>query len=153
MVLDGGRVIASGPAVDLLSDPALVPIFGAGEAGALISGRVGARAADGLTRVETAGGPVFLTGRLPGEGSRIRLRIRAQDVMLATAPLAHVSALNLLDARVETLTAEGDAGMIVVLRLGEERMLARITRRSAAALDLAPGHAVQAILKTVALAG
>ena len=153
VVLDGGRVIASGPAVDLLSDPALVPIFGAHEAGSLIVGRVGARAADGLTRVETAGGPVFLTGQLPAEGSRIRLRIRAQDVMLALAPLEGVSALNLLAARVESLSPEGDAGMVVVLRLGEERMLARITRRSAKALELAPGHEVQAILKTVALAG
>lgn len=153
VVLQAGQVVASGRTEALLSDPALVPIFGSGEAGALIAGRVGARAADGLTEVETAGGPVFLPGALPPQGSAIRLRIRAQDVMLAVGPVIGISALNLLDAVVESLAPEGEAGMIVVLRLKQERLLARVTRRSAAALGLKPGLPVQAILKTVALAG
>lgn len=153
VVLDQGRVVRAGPAVDLLSDPALVPDFGTGEAGAVIAGRVLAREADGLTRIATAGGPVFLPGRLPPPGSALKLRIRAQDVMLALSPPQGLSALNLLAVRVESLLPEGEAGMIVALRLGEERLLARITRRSAEALALVPGLEVQAILKTVALAG
>jgi molybdate transport system ATP-binding protein len=153
VVLQAGQVVAFGPTEALLSDPALVPIFGSAEAGALISGRVGPRAADGLTEVATAGGLVFLPGALPVQGSAIRLRVRAQDVMLATRPVSGISALNLLKAVVESLTPEGEAGMIVALRLGEERLLARVTLRSAEALGLAPGLAVQAILKTVALAG
>ena len=152
VVLKAGQVVASGKAEALMSDPALVPIFGSGEAGALIAGRVGARAADGLTEVETAGGPVFLPGVVPPQGSAIRLRIRAQDVMLALGPVTGISALNLLAAVVESLAPEGEAGMIVVLRLGDERLLARVTKRSADALRLRPGLPVQAILKTVAVA-
>lgn len=153
VVLEAGRVVAQGDVTQLLSDAALVPILGASEAGALILGRVGTQDGDGLTRVETAGGPVFLPGVRALPGATIRLRVRAQDVMLATAPLEGISALNLLAAEVESLSPEGEAGMIVRLRLGEERLLARITRRSATALALRPGVSVQAILKTVALAG
>jgi molybdate transport system ATP-binding protein len=153
VVVQEGQVVARGKAETLFSDPRLVPIFGSGEAGALIAGRVGARAADGLTEVETAGGPVFLPGALPAQGRAIRLRIRAQDVMLAVGPVSGISALNLLEAVVESLIPEGEAGVIVVLRLREERLLARVTRRSAEALGLAPGTRVRAILKTVALAG
>ena len=101
---------------------------------------------------------MFLPGVLAGLGSAIRLRIRAQDVMLAVGPVSGISALNILAAVVEALTPEGEAGMIVVLRLGpqpltSERILARVTRRSAQVLGLQPGLCVQAILKTVALAG
>ncbi len=153
VVVEAGRVLAQGPAGAILSDPALVPVFGSSEAGALLSARVGAREADGLTRVETAGGPVFLPGDLPPAGSPIRLRIRAQDVMLALGEVRGISALNLLQARVESLSPEGEAGQIVVLTVGKERILARVTRRSAQALGLHPGLGLRAILKTVALAG
>lgn len=153
VVIEAGRLVRAGPAVDLLSDPALVPVFGSSEAGAVIAGRVIAREADGLTRIATAGGPVYLPGALPPPGTGLKLRIRAQDVMLALALPQGLSALNLLAVEVESLVPEGEAGMIVALRLGEERLLARITRRSAEALGLRPGLPVQAILKTVALAG
>ena len=156
VVMRAGSVVAHGPTEALLSNPALIPIFGNGEAGSVIKGKVGARESDGLTRIETAGGPVFLPGQMPAQGSPIRLRIRAQDVMLAKGPVIGISALNLLSVRIEALVPEDTAGMVVVLNLGdagEERLLARITRRSAEALDLAPGQTVQAILKTVALTG
>jgi molybdate transport system ATP-binding protein len=42
--------------------------------------------------------------------------------------------------------------VLVRLELGGEALLARITRRSAQALDIAPGLAVFAVVKTVAVA-
>jgi molybdate transport system ATP-binding protein len=41
---------------------------------------------------------------------------------------------------------------MVRVRVGEEVLLARITRRSAGALDLGPGKAVFAVLKAVSVA-
>jgi molybdate transport system ATP-binding protein len=43
-------------------------------------------------------------------------------------------------------------GIIVSLAVGTERLLARITRRSAQALDIGEGRAVWAIVKAVAIA-
>jgi molybdate transport system ATP-binding protein len=42
--------------------------------------------------------------------------------------------------------------VLVRLSLGPEFLLARLTRRSALALELAPGVAVHAVLKSVAVA-
>lgn len=153
VVLEAGRVVAQGPVAEILSDPALVPVFGAGEAGSILPATVAGPAGQGLTQLDTPGGAVFLPGSLPPPGTGLRLRVKAQDVMLALGPVPGISALNLLSATVDSLTPDGEAGMIVTLRLGPVPLLARITRRSAEALALRPGLPVQAILKTVALAG
>jgi molybdate transport system ATP-binding protein len=54
-----------------------------------------------------------------------------------------------------TVTACGSArgpGAIIQLRAGDDMLLARITRRSALALELSPGVDCFAILKSVAVA-
>ena len=51
----------------------------------------------------------------------------------------------------EVKTGEGP-GAVVQLRAGQDLLLARLTRRSVAALDLKPGVAAHAVLKSVALA-
>jgi len=55
------------------------------------------------------------------------------------------------------LVADADVGrqpdLAVGLRLGDERLLARVTRRSGEALGLAPGREVFAVIKTVAIDG
>ena len=48
---------------------------------------------------------------------------------------------------------EGDGpGMIVQLQCGQDKLLARITRRSATAMGLCPGKALFAVIKSVAVA-
>ena len=84
-------------------------------------------------------------------GTALRVRIRARDVILATAPPNGISALNVLAGRVEALVPIEEAALEVQLRLGVERLLARVTRRSGAALGLAPGGEVFAVIKTVAI--
>ncbi len=60
VVLEAGRLRRIGPAAEVLSDPEIAPVLGLREAGALISARLVAQEADGLSRLETAAGPVFL---------------------------------------------------------------------------------------------
>jgi molybdate transport system ATP-binding protein len=79
------------------------------------------------------------------------VRIRARDVILATTPPTGISALNVLAGRVEAVVPIEDAAFEVQLRLGDERLLARVTRRSGAALSLVPGREVFAVIKTVAI--
>ena len=59
--------------------------------------------------------------------------------------------MNVLAGRVEEVVPIEDAAFEVQLRLGEERLLARVTRRSGAALGLVPGREVFAVIKTVAI--
>ena len=82
----------------------------------------------------------------------MRVRIAAQDVILSRVRPEGLSALNIL-AGVVTGVRTGDGpGALVQIALGEAFLLARITRRSAEALGLAPGVAVHAVLKSVAVA-
>ena len=84
-------------------------------------------------------------------GQPLRVRVRARDVILASARPERISTLNILAGTVEALVPVGDEAVEVQLRLGSEHLLARITRRSSAALGLAPGRAVFAMIKSVAI--
>ena len=151
VLLDQGRVTAAGPVADILSDPVRAPGFGLRQAGGLLTARVVGPDGDGLTRLDTAAGPVWLPGLAAPPGAGVRLRILAQDVTLATQRPDHISALNILPALVRDVTETEDAAL-VRLTLGSDPLLARITLRSARALDLRPGRPVFAILKAMAVA-
>ncbi len=151
VLVEGGRLVAAGPVASVLASPEATRGLDPREAGAVIRARVAGVEADGLTRLETAGGPVFVPGLAATPGRMLQLRVPAQDVMLALAPPAGISALNVLAVRLRELRPEG-AAVLAVLDLGEDILLARVTARSAAALALAPGQRLFAVLKTVALA-
>jgi len=63
-----------------------------------------------------------------------------------------LSALNILRGEIAELRPGQGPGMLVVLAMGEERLLARLTRRSVEALGLEPGQSCHAIMKSVAVA-
>ncbi len=151
-VIEAGRLAALGPAAKILSDPATAPLLGLRDAGAVLTARIAAHEADGLTRLETLVGPLWLP-RIAGEpGRSVRIRIAAQDVMLSRARPEGLSALNILPATVSVIHEGQGPGVLVRLDLGAEFLLARLTRRSQLALGLQPGVAVHAVLKSVAVA-
>ena len=149
VALAGGRVAASGPAQTVM--PQLYHDDTDGGESALIEVEM-VRPDDGygLSLLRSGGGGEW---RLPAidapAGARLRVRVRARDVMLAREKPKDISALNVLAARVESV-AEGDGPQALVrLDHGGEVLVARVTRRSAAALELAPGAEVFAIVKSV----
>ncbi|NBZ87932.1 molybdenum ABC transporter ATP-binding protein [Stagnihabitans tardus] len=151
VVIDRGRIRAEGRLEEILSDPDLAPLIGLTEMGAVIEAEVAETAPDGLARLITPGGPLFLAVQA-APGARLRLRLAAQDIILSHARPEGLSALNILTARILRLNS-GEGSVLVQLGMGESRFLARVTQRSAQAMDLRPGQEVHAILKTVALAG
>ncbi|WP_136637172.1 molybdenum ABC transporter ATP-binding protein [Pseudooceanicola onchidii] len=152
VLMDRGRVVRTGPAADLLADPTLAPIFGPRMAGAVLPGRIAAQHDDGLTEIAVSGGRLFLPATAGAPGDPLRVRIAAQDVMLALDRPENVSALNILSATVTEVQPGQGPGVMVQLRAGDDLLLARITRRSADALGLRPGTPCFAVLKSVAVA-
>jgi molybdate transport system ATP-binding protein len=150
--MEDGRYTRAGPAPDLHSHPAAAPALGLREAGAILPARLAAQEEDGLSRLDTGAGPLLLPRVDAPIGSDLRLRILAQDVMLATRRPDGISALNILPAVVRDIREGGGPGALIRLTAGSETLLARITRRSAAALGLAPGREVYAVLKAVSVA-
>ncbi|WP_295536643.1 molybdenum ABC transporter ATP-binding protein [uncultured Thioclava sp.] len=151
-LLEDGHLRAFGPARDVLADPGAAGGFGGRAAGALISGRVVAQDSDGLARVETAGGAIFLEAPSAPIGAQLGLQIHGADVTLALARPEQVSALNILRVTVLEIGAPDGPSVFVQLALGEERLLARLTTRSVAALGLRAGLECHAMIKAVSLA-
>lgn len=152
VLLDRGRVTRTGPVAEVLSDPEAAPGLGLREAGGVLTATVEQHDADGLTRLATSAGPLWLPRIAAPPGQSLRVRIEAQDVILARARPEGLSALNILPATVLQVRLGDGPGALVQLRLGDEAILARLTRRSVAALGLAPGVACHAVIKSVAVA-
>lgn len=152
VLLDAGRVRASGLLAELLTRPDL-PLSQADTAAAVIEARVAEIDTDyGLTWLDSAAGRIALAAAGFAPGTPLRLRIAARDVGLALTPPAGTSILNCLPARVTAVREHGPAQVMVHLDAGGAPLLARITRKSCAALGLAEGTPVQALIKSVAVA-
>ncbi|MBE7245547.1 MAG: molybdenum ABC transporter ATP-binding protein, partial [Actinomycetospora chiangmaiensis] len=84
VVLEAGRVAAAGPAEAILRRADLVPVHEA-EAGALLDMLVADRDAQtGLTRLTGNAGQLLVPGLSRPAGTRLRIRIPARDVLVAT---------------------------------------------------------------------
>ena len=106
-----------------------------------------------LSRVAFAGGELQVRDSGAAVGRTVRLRVLARDVSLALEPTGS-SILNCLPAIVEDHAADDHPAVVIVrLRLGNVPLLARLTRRSAAMLELTAGKAVRVQIKTVGLIG
>lgn len=152
VVLENGRVARSGTAEAVLSDPGAVRQLGLREAGAVLPATVARHHDDGLSELSVSGGSLFLPQVPQAVGTHTRVRILAQDVMLSLDAPRNVSALNILPAQIlEVKTGDGP-GVIVQLQCGQDRLLARVTRRSMAAMNLKPDMRVHAVVKSVSIA-
>lgn len=155
VLMEAGRVVADGPLAETLSRLDLHLPLGQ-EAGVVLDGVVGERDTQWhLARLDLhGGGTASIWARDQGlaVGHAVRLRVLARDVSLTRAPQTGTSIANQLPATVEAIADdEHPASALVRVRVGGAPLLARVTRRSAHALELAPGMPVWAQVKTVAL--
>ena len=149
IVLQAGRVLRAGSVAEVLVDPLAMRSIGLAEAGAILTATVVAHEDDGITRLTCSAGPLFVPQVAAAIGTRLRLRVLAQDVMLARTRPEGVSALNMLPATIVAVRGGDGPGVLVELRAGDDMLLARITRRSAENLSLGPGVACFAIVKSL----
>ena len=152
VLLDAGRILRAGSVAEVFSDPNTAFFVGLRDAGSVIEARVAAQDDDGLTQLQTSAGPIWLPRINAAMGAQVRVRIAAQDVIVALTRPKGLSALNILPATVSALRLGDGPGALVQLRVGEDLLLARITRRSANVLGLTIGSPVFAVLKSVAVA-
>jgi molybdate transport system ATP-binding protein len=152
VLISGGRVHAVGPVREVMGRAELYPLAGRFEAGAVLGVRIAAHDPHwNLTELIGDFGKLTVPRLDAPVGAALRVRIRARDVILAITRPTGISALNVLAAEVERLVSIEEGALEVQLRLGGERLLARVTRRSGEALGLAIGREVFAVIKTVAI--
>lgn len=152
VVTHDGKVAACGPVGTVLSQPAAVPLVGVRAAGAVITTKVAGRLLDdGLTELVFSGGRLVLPGILGVLGQTVRIRIPAQDVILAKTAPKDMSALNVLPVTITQIEQGRGPGVAVGLQAGTDHLLARVTRRSALRMELAVGQQIYAIIKATAV--
>ena len=152
VVLNAGRVQASGPVKEVLTDLSS-PVLPGEEAGALLDGVVVERSADWqLARVAFDGGSLWLRDSGVPLDRPVRLRVLARDVSLAAEEPRATSIQNICPCVVEAIVPDHHPSQVLVrVRCGSAVLLARITRRAQHALGLTPASQVWAQVKSVAL--
>ena len=159
VLLDGGRVRAEGPMTDMMTRPDL-PLAHSDHAGTVLLARASeAMEGDELNALQLSCGRLLLmprtTDRALPPNKRVRVSVMARDVSLSLDKPLHSSVLNILSARVIELEPDGPGQVLVSLDISPEgpptRLMARISQLSARRLEIAPGQAVYAQIKGVAM--
>jgi molybdate transport system ATP-binding protein len=151
VVLSEGRVAASGSASEILRHTNLFRQTGLAEAGALIEAQV-LRHEDGfgLTVLQARAGTLTVPLLDHAVGTRMRVRLRARDIILSLQEPKGMSALNVLPGLISSIEESEGASVDVELDCGGDALVARVTRKSVAELGLRPGLRVHAIIKSIA---
>ena len=152
VVMNEGRIVAEGSLfdvtarLDLFTGKHLLP-------GAVLQAEIASHdAAHGLTELAFDGEILVVPRIVRPIGDKVRIRIDADDVMLALTRPEGVSANNILPATVTAIREDGP-NADVQLRLRGALLVARITRRSLERLGLKPGTDVFALIKSVTVGG
>src|SRR5262249_27527809 len=134
VLLDRGKVIASGPLADVLADVRL-PMARSPEAATVVEAVVNAfDSRYGLTEMTVNGETLVVPGQVGKRGDVRRIRIAAADISLAPDRPSRTSILNVIPARVKDVQGVDDAQVNVMIGIGHRvsgaRLLARISRRA-----------------------
>jgi len=152
VVLDSGRVAAQGPLVETLARIDF-PLCAGKDRAVVLDGVVAERdEAWHLMRVEFSGGALWTRDRGISLGRRVRLLVPSGGVSLCLERHEDSSILNNLPGRVEAILDGDHPGLSLVrVRIGECAVLARLTKRSLAALALEPEQPVWVQVKSASV--
>ncbi len=143
VMLENGKVTGQGSAAEMLtgfSDNGTL-------LGAVLDGRATGKTQDGLSEISFDGGALWIAAD-PAVGSVLRLRIAADEILIAREEPRGLSANNILPVTVTSVHFQ-DRWADVEMQAGAAKFIARITAASARRLELAPGLAAYAVIKSV----
>src|SRR5262249_7898060 len=118
VLLEHGRVVASGPIGEVLADIRL-PIARAPHAATIVEGFVkGFDSQYGMTEIDVDGETLLVPGCVHERGMKRRIRIVAADVSLAVDRPSRTSILNVLPVRVKEIDRFDESQVNIVVNIG-----------------------------------
>ena len=153
VLIDGGRVAAQGGVAEVSRDPALRALLGADGAGAVVEGLVEGVDAAGVAQVRIGAGRIALPAEGARAGWRVRVQVRASEVLLATEPPRGVAHANLLEGKVVARSQGGPGSELVEVDVGGSLLVSRVSLQRAAELDLDLGRRVWLVLSAAHVRG
>ncbi len=153
VILEQGRTVASGAVTDLLSRPDLSWLRQAVGLGTVVDAVVLRTYPDrGLMELTFDGGTLLAANRDAVPGTRVRVRIPAREIILATSPPEGLSLHNVLAGTVSAIHADPSVDQVVVqIAVGRILLLAEVTRDAVERLQIAAGVRLHALIKSVSL--
>jgi molybdate transport system ATP-binding protein len=153
VVLDHGRVAASGPVEDALGPALTAAGISRFARSSVVTGKLTAIDLDyGLIEIAHPAGKIWLIGRTGTVGSDIRVVIKSTDITLSRASAPETSIRNALSGTIAAIEIdEGPFAGVSITLDGQGHLFALATRKAIDELGLAPGDRVYALIKTVAL--
>src|SRR5262249_24563843 len=118
--------------------------------GAVLEAAVGEKEGD-LTALMFEGGRL-LVAEVGEREKKVRVRIGADEILVAREMPNAISANNILPAVISDVTVDG-ARAEIAIRSGRALLVARVTTASVARLGLAKGLQVFAVIKSVTVEG
>ena len=147
VIMDMGRVVASGNPEDLLSRPDLKGHFGRSELSSVILGTIEEHDSDsGLTRLGFDNHNLLVPPVDAPKGTPIRVHISARHVAIAVKKPVETSFQNIFCCKVKKIVH--DEGPFVNVQVETGNLWARITQKSCKDLDIHEGREVFAMVKT-----
>ena len=153
LLLDRGRMLALGPLDALTNRPDLPWLRETVGLGSVLEATVArVQPSRGLAELAFRGGALLAPRRALVEGMRVRLRIPAREVILAKEQPRGLSLHNALPGVVSAMHGEASADQVIVqIAVGEERLLAEVTRDAVAQLGIVTGMPLHALIKSVSI--
>jgi molybdate transport system ATP-binding protein len=148
-VLEGGKVIAQGPPLEVLKRPRAIGVANLAGVDNLLKLPLARHDdAGGVSLLELGGGLLLAVPRTDAApGATVHVGIYADEIMLCLERPAGISARNALPATVQALTPAG-VEVLAELRSGETDLRVNLTPAAARELALEPGKPVYALIKT-----
>lgn len=153
VLMENGKIRKKGPASQLLCE-ITAPVEIESDRISFLHGKVAEIDGKyGLARlVLVTGDDLWISSEGLSQGDEIRVKVFARDVALSLKAEHENSMQNAIACRVQAVTPESDPSQVLVdLACGSDRLMARLTRRAADLLALAPGKEIWAQVKTAAL--
>ena len=152
LVMNAGRVVEKGYCQELLSSPGNL-LADDDRALSVLNATVQnhALSEQGVTALAVDGQAVLVDSVDQPSGTEVKLVIPAHDVSLMIGHSAQTSIQNQLETRLSEVAEVGDQHLLLKLVLGEQALLALITRRAWQHLELKIGQPVTACFKAAGL--
>lgn len=146
IVLDGGRLVATGDFFDIAHRPEVFPLLGEFGFENVLQARVVDQSGEGVTVVDYRGQRLKIPRATGSVGEDVFVGIRANDVILASGMPEGTSIRNVLSGTVAEIRDAGGMRMVSV-DVGK-RLMAEVTAEAVAELGLRVGGKVYCLVKT-----
>ncbi|GAB5453830.1 MAG: molybdenum ABC transporter ATP-binding protein [Henriciella sp.] len=149
VMMNDGRVIATGPTDEVLSRYGLEAGRNPYEEASTLIGRVD-RTEDDLLAVKIGGAALWLAADVQlGAGTQVSLSIAARDVSIALERPKEISIQNMIAATIQNVEpTKRPAFQTVTLDVDGQTLRARVTSKAVKDLALVPGRDVFALIKS-----